>query len=75
LKNKRNQDHWVAYHGDECLGIAPHQATLIREALRRGLPAEAYYVALIRPRELPPWEPEEIEPIGPWHRAEPGDVM
>lgn len=75
LKNKRNRDHWAAYHGDECLGIAADQATLIREALRRGLSIDACHVALIRPRESPPWEPEEIEPIGPWHQAEPGDVM
>ena len=34
---------------------------------RRGIAADAYYVGRIRPRDLPPWEPEEVEPLGRHH--------
>jgi hypothetical protein len=64
LKNKKNHGKWVAYHGDERIGIAASDEPLIRECIRRGVPDDEYYLAGIRPRELPPWEPEEIEPGG-----------
>jgi hypothetical protein len=70
LKYKRNHGKWVCYHGDTRLGIAPDDVPLIQECLRRGIPDEAYYLAVIHDRDLPPWEPEEVEPLGPWHFAD-----
>ncbi len=67
LKSRRNRDKWVAYHGEERVGIAADNVILIRELLRRKIPDDAYYLATVRPRELPPWEPEEVEPLGPQH--------
>jgi hypothetical protein len=64
LKRRRNHGKWVAYHGDQLLGIATDDAPLIREVLRRGLPAEAYFLTRIVPTEQPPWEAEEVDPIG-----------
>ena len=59
---------WVAYHGEERIGIAPSETTLIRECLRRGLQDDEYYVGWIDPCEL--IEEEEIE-LRPQHIAEP----
>jgi hypothetical protein len=67
LKNKRNVDKWVCYHGDERIGIAASDEPLIRECLRRGLPNDQYDLLIIRPRTFPPWEVEEVEPLGSWH--------
>jgi hypothetical protein len=66
LQKKKNHGQWVAYHGDERIGIGAYE-TLLREILRRGIPDDQYYKAQIRPRELPPWEPEEVEAIGSQH--------
>jgi hypothetical protein len=60
LMAKRRYDHrWVAYHGDERIGIARDKVKLIRECLRRGLKRDEYYVGIIR-EHFP--EPEEIDP-------------
>jgi hypothetical protein len=59
LRHKRLQRQWVAYHGDERIGIAPDEATLVRECLRRGLADDQYYVGWIDPSELV--EVQEIE--------------
>src|SRR5262249_26128235 len=67
LARRRNRGQWVCYHDDERIGIAPDDAMLIRECLRRNIPSSEYDLFLIEPRELPPWEAEEIEPLGPWH--------
>jgi hypothetical protein len=67
LKSSRNRGQWVVYHGEERVGVAADDVTLIRELLRRGVPDDAYYLATVRPRDLPPWEPEEVEPLGPQH--------
>src|SRR6202043_37952 len=56
LREKKNQDQWVAYHGDERVGIARLPQALLREIGRRKIPNGAYYQAVIRPREAPPWE-------------------
>jgi len=67
LKTRRNQGKWVAYHGEERVGVGADDVSLIRELLRRAVPEDAYYLATIRPREVPPWEPEEVEPLGDQH--------
>jgi hypothetical protein len=58
LANKRNERCWVAYHGDERIGIARNPDKLIREIQRRGLKSSEYYMGVIREHEP---EPEEIE--------------
>jgi hypothetical protein len=45
-------------------------AGLIRECLRRGIRDDEYDLAIIEPLEAPPWEPEEIESLGPQHLEE-----
>ena len=67
LKTKKNRDKWVCYHGDERIGIANDDVPLIRECLRRGLTDDVYDLFIIQPLDIPPWEPEEVEPLGPWH--------
>ena len=67
LKVRRNHRKWVAYHGAERVGIAADDVTLIRELVRRQISDDAYYLATIGPRDLPPWEPEEVEDLGPQH--------
>jgi len=67
LKSKRNRNKWVCYHGEQRVGIAGTKTELIREIRQRNICRGEYYLAVIRPREIPPWEPEEIEPLGPQH--------
>jgi hypothetical protein len=67
LKIKRNRGKWVCYHGDQRIGIAGTKTELIRETQQRSIGRGEYYIAVIRQREIPPWEPEEIEPLGPHH--------
>jgi len=64
LENKKIRGKWVAYHGNERIGIARTEVELIRECLRRGLRDDEYDLDVIEPHARPPWEPEEIEPGG-----------
>jgi hypothetical protein len=64
LAQKKLRGKWVCYHGDERIGIGRYE-DLIRECLRRGLRDEEYDLGVIEPHALPPWEPEEIEPLDP----------
>src|SRR5437870_4114873 len=50
LRNHRNHGKWVCYHGDERIGISEKSDLLIRETLKRGIPDDAYYLAVIRVR-------------------------
>jgi hypothetical protein len=59
LVDERLRGRYVAYHGDERVGIAPAVDDLIRECVRRGLPDDQYYVRVIEPTQL--IEEEEIE--------------
>jgi uncharacterized protein YnzC (UPF0291/DUF896 family) len=67
LLKSGNRGKWVAYHGDERTGIGSTKTELIRDILGRGISRDNYFVGLIHPHELPPWETEEIEPIHPRH--------
>ena len=67
LADKRNHGKWVCYHGAERIGIAAGDEPLLGECVRRGIPDDEYDLFVIKPRPLPPWEPEETEPLGPWH--------
>jgi hypothetical protein len=66
LSRRKLRAQWVCYHGDEQVGIGTYEA-LIRECLQRGLPDDSYHLDRIVPRELPPWEPEKVEPLGAHH--------
>jgi hypothetical protein len=59
LDQRHLSGQWVAFHGDEQIGIARQEQTLIRECIRRGLSDDAYYVGWIDASEL--IEIEEIE--------------
>jgi hypothetical protein len=58
LENRRLRGRWIAYHGNERIGIARDESTLIRECIARGLAADEYYISMIIPCELV--EEEEI---------------
>ena len=66
LSQRKLRGQWVCYHGDDRLGIGTYQA-LIRECQGRGLPDDTYHLDRILPRELPPWETEDVEPLGARH--------
>jgi len=66
LSQRTLRGRWVCYYGDERIGIGTHEK-LIRECRRRGIADDSYYLGCIRPRELPPREPEDVEPLGHHH--------
>ena len=59
LRNPRQRGQWVAYSGDERIGIASDDADLIRACQGRGLEANDYYLDVIEPMSQPPWLHEE----------------
>jgi hypothetical protein len=61
LKGRRNRGLWVAYHGDERIGIARRPKDLIRECDRRGIADGEYHLDVIEPKPRPPWHVEEVE--------------
>ncbi len=54
---------WVAYHGEERIGVAEDDEPLIRECIRRGLRADESIVDVIEPK---PSEPEEVDFPSSW---------
>jgi hypothetical protein len=60
LKSRRTRGKWVAYHGDERIGLAMGSQALIRECLRRGLRDNDYYLDVIEPMHEPPWHHLEV---------------
>jgi hypothetical protein len=66
LSQRKVRGRWVCYHWDERIGIGTYD-DLIRECGRRGILDDAFYLGRIHPQELPPWEPEEVEPLRPHH--------
>jgi hypothetical protein len=65
LQIPKHRDNWVAYEGDKRIGIAHSKTELVREIIRRGIARDVYYIGIIQPQDLAPWEPEEIEPRHP----------
>ena len=59
LQDRKLRGQWVAYHGEERIGVARRMAFLTRQCLRRGLQDDQFYVGLIDPSEL--IEEEEVE--------------
>jgi hypothetical protein len=64
LTDERNHGKWVAYQGDERIGIARTEAELIRECVQRGLRDDEYDLDVIEAKARPPWEPEAMEAGG-----------
>ncbi len=58
LKDRRLRGSYIAYHGNERIGIARDDAPLIRECLHRGLKRDEYDILVIEPQSA---EPEEID--------------
>ena len=59
LRNKKLRGKFIAYAGDERIGIADDDADLIREIIRRGIPEDHYFIWVIEPG--PVMEEEEVE--------------
>jgi hypothetical protein len=55
LRNKRNKGKWVAYRGDERVGLGKSQTEMFQECFRRGLQDGEFYVGKIEPDDIPPW--------------------
>jgi hypothetical protein len=53
LQNKHMYRRWIAYHGDERIGIAKSANELLKECARRGLKEHEYFVRCIVPEILP----------------------
>jgi hypothetical protein len=66
LGDRRLRGRYVAYHGDERIGIARDDEPLIRECLRRGLKRDEYDILVIEPQSP---EPEEIGYPASWYDA------
>ena len=66
LKNRRLRNQYVAYHGDERIGIAGDDTPLIRECWRRGLNRDQYDILIIEPQSA---EPDEIDYPSCWFRS------
>jgi hypothetical protein len=63
LASRQLRGQWIAYHGDERIGIAPDARALLGECVRRGFRDDEYYLGWIDPTEL--IEEEELEPPSP----------
>lgn len=64
LKERRLRGRWIAYHGDERIGVADDDEPLIRECLKRGLKREEYDLFIIRPQSR---EPEQVDFPSSWY--------
>lgn len=63
LAENKRRDQWICFHLDERVGIGTYEG-LLQQCRRRGIPDDEYYLARIRRRSRPPWEPEDVEAIG-----------
>jgi hypothetical protein len=61
LKERRNRLKWVAYHGDDRVGLGKTRTELYHRCLGRGLRPGEFYIGRVRERPTPPWEPTELE--------------
>jgi hypothetical protein len=63
LKDQNLHGKWVAYQGDERIGIAPNELPLLRECAKRGLEPGEFITDVIEPK---PDAPEEIDLPSSW---------
>ena len=61
LKMWFKRGKWVAYQGDECVGIHRDPGVLYRVCHRRGIGSDQFYVGRIEPQGEPPWAIIDIE--------------
>jgi hypothetical protein len=61
LKNRRHHGQWVAYHGDEQIGLGKTATELYQRCLLRGFQRGEFYVGKVETAETPPWEPTPLE--------------
>jgi len=64
LLKSRYRGKWVAYHGDERIGVNRDKARLVLECYRRGLTDEEIWVDMVAPHYQPPWEPHDMDDWG-----------
>lgn len=55
LANPKYERQWVAYHGNECIGIADRGIELIRVCVKRGFKADDWYIGIIAPQDPDEW--------------------
>jgi hypothetical protein len=63
LKDRRLRGKWVAYHGDDRIGIARKQLPLLKKCVELGLEPEEFITDVIEPK---PEEPEEVDFPSSW---------
>ncbi len=61
LKTRRNHGKWVAYHGNERIGLGKTQTELYQECFRRGLQRGEFYVGKIKASDIPPWGTVQVD--------------
>jgi hypothetical protein len=61
LKRRRNRGKWVAYYGDERIGIASNPRDLVHVCVRRGIEEGEYHLDVIEAKQYPPWHVEDVE--------------
>jgi len=59
---KKHYGKWVAYHGDECIGVGRTQSELYQECLRRGFKDDEFDVLLVTSQAL---SDREVIPLPP----------
>ncbi len=70
LKQPAIVGSWAAYNRKDRIGIPAVPRQMRRAIQRLGIPRGEYYMAVIRPRDLPPWEIEEVDPIHCHHQED-----
>jgi hypothetical protein len=61
LRDRKNRGQWVAYAGDERIGVGRTSTALYQRCLHRGLQRGEFYVGRIEEREAPPWGSAPLE--------------
>lgn len=62
LKMKSRTRQWVAYHSDRRVGFGRTSTELYQKCIREhGLKKDQFYIDRLEPRQMPPWEAEEID--------------
>jgi len=61
LKSRHYHGQWVAYHGDERIGLGKTATELYQRCLQQGFQRGGFYVGKVETAERPPWEPSPLE--------------
>jgi hypothetical protein len=60
LKTKKLAGQWVAYHGDQRIGLGSKKAPLYQQCLKRGLKIDEFIVMCVTPDLPDEIDPEEL---------------